>query len=369
MVAGEASGDAQAAKLASAMVEREPGLHLYGVGGPAMRRAGVETQFDSADLSVMGFTEALGGIGRIRRCYRDLKRRLRGTERPDLVVLIDFPDFNIPLARIAHGAGVKVLYYVGPQVWAWRRGRIGKLAGRVDRMIVVFPFEAELYRSHGIDVHFVGNPLAEDVRPSRDGAELLRGHGFDQGRPLVALLPGSRNKEVRAVLPVMLGAAALMRDRAQFAIAAAPGLDRGVLEHCLSQSGLDVPIIEGATYDLVAASRAVAVTSGTATVECALLGTPMVVAYRMSALSYLLARRLVSVPYIAMPNIILDEAVVPELIQGELVPTRLRDELGVYLDGGEAAARVRVKLGELRARLVRPGAAHEAARLALEMVA
>ncbi len=368
MVAGEASGDAQAAKLAAAMLALEPGLSLYGVGGPAMRGAGVSTLFDSADLSIMGFTETLGRLASVRRCYRELKKGLVGTEPPDLLVLVDFPDFNLPLARIARRAGVKVLYYVAPQVWAWRRGRIAKLARRVDRMIVVFPFEADLYRAHGIDAHFVGNPLAEDVGPSGGGAEMLRRHGLDSGGPLVALLPGSRAKEIRAVLPVMLEAAAMMKERARFAIAAAPGLDRELLERAVGQSGLEVPIIEGATYDLVAASQAVAVTSGTATVECALLGTPMVVAYRMSALSYLVARSLVSVPYMAMPNIILDEAAVPELLQGELTAARLRDELETYLDGGSTADRVRSKLGALRDRLVRPGAANAAARLALEVL-
>ena len=206
MVAGEASGDAQAAKLAAAMHKRDPNLEIFGVGGPAMRRAGVDTQFDSTELSIMGFTEALGALARVRRCYRHLKETLRGPGRPDLLVLIDFPDFNIPLAGVASRTAVPVLYYVGPQVWAWRRGRIAKLARRIDRMIVVFPFEAELYRARGMDAHFVGNPLAEDVRPSgREGA--LAGLGTDDERPLVALLPGSRRKEVTRVLPVMLEAA------------------------------------------------------------------------------------------------------------------------------------------------------------------
>ena len=367
MVAGEASGDAQAAKLAAAMHKRDPNLEIFGVGGPAMRRAGVDTRFDSTELSIMGFTEALGALARVRRCYRHLKETLRGPGRPDLLVLIDFPDFNIPLAGVASRTAVPVLYYVGPQVWAWRRGRIAKLARRIDRMIVVFPFEAELYRARGMDAHFVGNPLAEDVRPSgREGA--LAGLGTDDERPLVALLPGSRRKEVTRVLPVMLEAARALEDRARFAIAAAPGLDRRLLGALVGHSGVEAPIIGGETYDLVAASRAVAVTSGTATVECALLGTPMVVLYRMSALSYLVARSLIDVPHMAMPNIILEERAVPELLQGELTADRLCAELSRLLEGGPAIDRLREKLATVRDRLVRPGAAAEAARLALELL-
>jgi lipid-A-disaccharide synthase len=368
-VVGEPSGDAQAARLAEAMLRAEPGLDLYGTTGPQMRAAGVRSLVDIGELSIMGFSELAGGIGRALAVYRRLKRELRAEDGPSLVVLVDFPDFNIPLARVAKRAGRRVLYYVGPQVWAWRRGRIDKIAARVDRMIVLFPFEQDVYRARGVDVHFVGHPLAAEVRASRSVADTRRQLGVAADRPLVALLPGSRAGEVRSMLPVMLGAASRLSARAQFVVAVAAGVDSMLVERIVASSGVRVATARDDTYNLVAASDLAAVTSGTATVECALLGCPMVVVYRMSSLSYAIARALVRVPHIAMPNIVLGERVVPELVQHDAAPEPLAAALEHWLDDTQARAATAERLRELRGLLVREDAADRAAMLALELIA
>lgn len=368
IIAGEPSGDAHAARLAAAMKAREPRLVLTGATGPRMRQAGVGTIVDIADLSVMGFAEVLGGAGRVARCYRRLRAAIRSDPRPSLLVLVDFPDFNIALAAVARRARIPVLYYVSPQVWAWRRGRIAKICRRVDRMIVLFPFEEEIYRSRGLDARFVGHPLAEDVVADAAPMVTRARHGLPAEGPLVALLPGSRKKTVAHNLPILLDAARRLGSKATYALAVAPGLDRAALQAAVSASGVAVALVEDDTYNLVAASDAVAVSSGTATVECALLGRPMVVVYRMSAVTYVIARGLVRVPYIAMPNIILGESVVPELIQTAMTGERVAAELAHFLDDADASVRVRRRLGELRRSLVVPGAADRAAVLALEML-
>ena len=368
VVAGEPSGDAQAAKLIRAMKQKAPTLRFSGAAGPAMRAAGVEADVDIAELSVMGISEVFGGLGRVVRAYRRLRGTLRGDRAPALLILVDFPDFNIPLAGAARRAGVPVLYYVSPQVWAWRQRRVAKICRRVDRMIVLFPFEEEIYQSRGLDAHFAGHPLAESVVADRSREQTRDYHGLPQDRPLVALLPGSRAATVEHNLPALLGAARLLSDRATFAIARADPIDRAGLERAVASAGVRVAIIEDDTYNLVAASDAVAVSSGTATVECALLERPMVVVYGMSRLSYAIARRLVKVPYIAMPNIILGEQVVPELIQEQLTAEAVAAELRRILDDRPHARAVSERLAEVRRALVVPGAAQRAADLALEMI-
>ena len=369
IVAGETSGDAHGARLAAALRALDGTVDLTGMGGERMRAAGVKTIVDAGELSVMGFAELFGRVTRVFTAYRTLSRALRAKPRPDLLVLIDFPDFNLRLAAAARRAGVRVLYYVSPQVWAWRQGRIAKICRRVDRMIVLFPFEEEIYRGRGLDARFVGHPVAEQVRATRSPAETRRRWGLPESGPLVVLLPGSRAKEVKYILPVMLGAAQLLSGRASFAVAKAPGLDAEGLRRAVAQSGLHIAIVEDDTYNLVAAADAAAVTSGTATVECAVLGCPMVVVYRMSRFTHAIARRLVRVPFIAMPNIILQDRVVPELIQDDATPDAVASELARYLDSPQHRDATSKRLSDVRARLVRPGSAERAARLALEMIA
>ncbi len=368
IVAGEASGDAQAAELAAALRRRDRSVDLYGVGGPHMRAAGVQTIIDASDLSVMGFAELAGGLTRVWRSYRRVVHEIRN-RRPALVVLVDFPDFNLRLARVAKSAGIPVFYYVSPQVWAWRRGRVRKIARRVDRMVVLFPFEVEFYRRYGVDARFVGHPLAETVRATSTREATRERYGLPAQKPAVALLPGSRAKEVRVMLPLMLDAVERLGEDVSCAVACAPGLEPGLVRSLCDRRGRRVAVAEGDTYNLIAASDAVAVTSGTATVECALLGAPMVVVYRMSPFSYAIARSLVRVPFIAMPNLLLSRLVVPELIQKEATAENLADRLRRYLEDAELRARVAADLGEVRRMLVQPGAADRAAEAAWELVA
>ncbi len=372
LVAGEASGDALGARLAASLRRADPSLDLYGVAGPAMREAGVRTLAGTEELSVMGFAELGRELGRVLGVLRMLRRELR-ERSPDLFVPIDFPDFNLPLCRSASGAGVPVFYYVSPQIWAWRRGRIDTIARTVRRMVVLFPFEAELYRERGIDAHFVGHPLAEDCRPTRPREQVRAELGVAGGRRLVALLPGSRRREVETMLPVMADAAGRLGPDVAAVVAEAPALAPGLVSSVLAAvrapaASAAVATRRGDTYNLLAAADAAFVTSGTATLEAALVGCPAVVAYRMSAFSYALARRLVKVPYIAMPNLLLGRRVVPELVQHDAEPARLAVEARRLLDDAAERERMLADFAEIRAMLVRPGAADRAAALALELV-
>lgn len=335
-----------------------------------MREAGARTFIDIDSLSIMGFSEVFAGLGRALKLYRQVVREIRRPDGPDIVVLVDFPDFNIPLARVAKKAGRRVVYYVSPQVWAWRRGRIAKLAQRVDCMLVLFPFEEALYRERGLDAHFIGHPLAADVRASMGRDEVRARYDIDPSLPLVVFLPGSRVKEVRATLPVMLDAARALSGTATFAIACAHSIDETLVNAIVADSGIDaadVTTVADDTYNLVAAGDVVAVTAGTATVECALLGVPMVVIYRMSALSYAIARALVKLPHIAMPNIVLGDRVVPELLQEEATSERLAAELRAFLSDPALSQRTTSRLAEIRDLLVKPSGVDDAARLVLEV--
>jgi len=266
---------------------------------------------------------------------------------------------------------VKVFYYVSPQVWAWRQGRIDTIARTVTRLLVLFPFEADLYRARGIDAHFVGHPLAESVRPSRTRDEVRAELGIPADRRVLALLPGSRRREVETMLPAMLEAAGRLGDEVTAVVAEAPSLAEGLAGRILAEAGeagRGVLRSRGRTYDLLGAADAAVVTSGTATLETALIGCPMVVAYRMSAFSHALARRLVKVPFIAMPNLLLGRRVVAELVQDEVEPSRLAAEARLVLDDGPLRERMRSDFAEIRRMLVLPGAADRAAALALELL-
>ncbi len=366
LVAGEASGDMHAAAMVRALRQRVGELEVFGLGGAKLRAAGMETLFDSEHGATMGFVETFGSIGHHLSMYRTLSAQLR-ERRPDLLVLVDYPEFNLLLARRAKRAGIPVFYFIAPQVWAWRRGRIRKIRERVDRMGVVFPFEADLYNRNGERFAvFVGHPLLDVVHASSSRQETRRRYGLDGKQRVLALLPGSRRKEVALIGPELAGAAnALAAEGWQPILAAAPGIDDeqlAPLRHLCS----DLIIARGDTYDVVAAADAAVVASGTATVETALLGCPMVIVYRMAATSYWLARRMVGVEWIGMPNIILQRSVFPELIQEEArAPAIARAVRDVECRADE----MRGALHELRVALGEPGAAARAADLALEVVA
>lgn len=370
LVAGEASGDARGAELVRVLRQRSPSVELFGMGGVHLREAGMGVAYDIAKVAGVGFWEVIGSLRRLWLAYR-LMRRMLSERRPDLLILIDFPEFNMRLARVARRRGVAVLYYVSPQVWAWRRYRIRKIASRVDAMAVVFPFEADLYRSFGMrDVAFVGHPLVDAVSPGKDRAASLRAMGLDDGKLTVAMMPGSRTKEVASLTGPMVEAAGRLAEErdVQFILIRANTIERGDLERAAAGASATVRVADGGGYDALAAADLVWVASGTATLEAGLLQKPMVIIYRLSPLSYWLGRLLVRVDHIGMVNIIAGERVVPELIQNEVTADRIVAETRRLLRPEVNRSVVR-KLAAVRHRLGPSGAPGRVADMALSLLA
>jgi lipid-A-disaccharide synthase len=374
LVAGDASGELHAAAVARELRQGLPAVRLLGLGGAEMEKAGVEIVVPQSEIAVGGLVEVLRDVGKIVSAWRRLGRAVRET-RPALAILVDSPDFCIPFARRARRAGVPVLYFVSPQVWAWRRYRIRKLARRVDRMAAIFPFEPREYAGSGLQVEFVGHPLVDRIA-APDAAERAAARarlGFGAGDRIVALLPGSRRNELATSLPLQLGAAQLLHreDPAlRFALALAPSLARETLDAKLAAlpaaRGLPLDVFESATYDVVRAADVVVTKPGTATVEIALLGTPLVVAARANPLTAAIARRVVRLPSLTMVNLIAGEPVVPELLQEDARPERLAAAVRELL--GSAGAAQRRRLAEVRERLGGGGAARRVAAIAKEMI-
>jgi len=366
--AGEASGDRLGAGLARALLERRPELELIGMGGERMAAAGVKLIQRAAEVSVVGIFEVLAHLPAIRRAMGRLERAL-SDPAPDLVVPIDFPDFNLRLSARARRAGVPVVYFVSPQIWAWRRGRIRTIRQRVRRMLVLFPFEKTLYERAGVPVTFVGHPLAEPGEAGPDPDELLGRSGLDPTRPILALMPGSRRIETSRMLPVMLGAAALLkRDRPelQFVIPLAPDLDEGWAGETVAASGArEVAIHRGDFPNVLTTCRAGVVSAGTASLEAAVTGLPLVVVYRMGALSHWIGSMLVRLEDVALPNLVAGRRVVPELIQRQCTPEAIARELGAYLDDPAYTRRVKEDLREVHRRLGGPGIYDRAAEAVL----
>lgn len=358
---GEPSGELYAAELLRHLKERRADIHAFGLGGDRLLAEGAHLTAHIRDLSVVGLVEVVSHLPRIRRIFRRLVLDCEQL-RPALAVLIDYPDFNLRLARALRARGVPVVYYVSPQIWAWRRWRMRTIRATAREMLVIFPFEEALYRDAGVPVSFVGHPLVDHVRPADDRDAFLREHKLDPARPLLTILPGSRAGEVALNLPPLVGAVRILAERdpsLQFAVAAAPGVERGALESAFA--GTAVTIVSGRTHALLGAATLGLVASGTATVEAALLGTPMIVVYRVSPLSYFLGRRFVSVPHFAMVNLIAERRIVPELIQDDFNPARLAHEARLLLDDPARREAMRAELAEVRRRLGAPGASARAA--------
>ncbi len=372
IVAGEASGDLHGANLVRAMLALDPGLDFYGIGGPKMEAAGVRCLARAADMAVVGLTEVFAKLGLILETMGRLKRSLQ-EEEPALAILIDYPDFNMPLAKAAKKRGVKVFYYISPQVWAWRRGRIARLRELVDRMAVILPFEAEMYHREGVEAVFVGHPLLDAVQIKYERPEALRRFKLREGETIIGLLPGSRPSEVVKLLPEMLRAAVLIRRElpaAQFVLPIADTLDRHDVDKLVrpSDSELAVRIVGNEIYDVLAVCDAALVASGTATLEAALIGVPMIIVYKISFFTYLMGRLFVKVSHIGLANIIAGKTVVPELVQQDVNPPRLARELLAILTEEGRKDLIKQELAGIREKLGTPGASRRAARLAMEML-
>ncbi|MDP8255964.1 MAG: lipid-A-disaccharide synthase [Candidatus Alcyoniella australis] len=367
---GEASADVYAAQLIQRLQQDEPQLKAAGMGGENLVRAGMEQLVDASDLSIVGFTQVLGGAGRIRRALLKLMRLL-DQQRPDLLLLIDLPDFNLMLARHARRLGIRVLYFIPPQVWAWRKGRARKVAKRIDRLAVIFPFEAELYSDRGAQVDFVGHPLVQRARPKLGREEFLNKHGFDPQKRLAAIIPGSRGSEINLLLPPMLDAAVELAkdfDDLQFAVSRAPGVAPGRIEAELERSQVEARVITGEVYELMAAADVGLVTSGTVTLEAALCGLPMVIAYMGNWINYSLAKMLVSIDRVGLPNIVARRDLVVELIQSEVTGERLAAEARRFLEDPRLAGQTRQELLTLRESLLGGDVIGRVAAIAREMM-
>lgn len=364
---GEPSGEFYAAELVAELRRRRPDLEAFGLGGDRLAAENVRLLAHLKDLAVVGLVEVLSHLHRLKGLFDSVVLEAEPT-RPDVAVLIDYPDFNLRLARRLKRLGIPVVYYVSPQLWAWRRGRIKDVQRDVAKMLVIFPFEERIYREAGVSVAFVGHPLVDQVKPPADRARVAASLGLDPARPVIALLPGSRNKEVGFNLPPILGAVSLLRERRkdlQFVLAAAPHLQADALNPARA---LEITILDGATRQVLSAARAAIVASGTATVETALSGTPMVVVYRISGLTYALGKPLVNLPNYAMVNLIAGRTIVPELIQRDFTPARVAEETLRILDDGAPRFEMLKNLEEVRGRLGSGGATTRAADEVMEFL-
>lgn len=371
IVAGEASGDLHGSALVREAHAIDPTLTFFGMGGPLMRRAGVDTLVDAREMAVVGLVEVAAHFPTIIRAFRKLKECLR-TDPPDLLILIDYPDFNLRLAGVARKAGVKVLYYISPQVWAWRVGRVKKIARLVDRMAVVFPFEVPFYEKEGVPVSFVGHPLVDAVRPEMPPDEARRSFGIDGNRRTVGLCPGSRTQEIRTHLPLIMESARVLKERfpeLQFILPLASSLSRSDIDPFLNDSGVSVIVVEGKNYDVIQVCDAVITVSGTVTLEIALMGVPMVIIYKVSPLTYCIGKRLIRVDHIGLCNIVANKRVVKELIQHEAVPELIAAEIGNILTDSAYAADIRDGLKHVAERLGGGDCSSRVAAIVMEMIA
>jgi lipid-A-disaccharide synthase len=345
--AGEASGEMYGAQLMDALRRRIPSLEFFGVGGERMREAGCDTVVDAKDLAVVGITEILSHLPKIYGHFQSLIAEA-DRRRPDLAIVIDSPAFNWRVARQMKKRGIPVVYYVAPQFWAWRQGRVKLLKKYITKALVIFPFEEKFYRERGVDATFIGHPLADLPLPAVSREEYAARHGINVAKPWITLMPGSRVKEVRMNLPTILEAAGQIGPEYECLLPVAPSLDRDFLETHVA--GLGIHLVSHAVVALHH-SRAGIVASGTATVEAAMMGTPFVMVYRVSPLTYALGKPRIKVPYFAMVNLIAGERVVPELVQHDFTAANVTERLREILPNGEARSRMITGLAQVRARL------------------
>lgn len=370
IVAGEASGDMHGANLVREMLNLDPMLNFYGIGGNRLREEGVELLANASDMAVVGLTEVVSKLGSILKIMGMMKRSL-DERRPDLVILIDYPDFNIPLAKAAKKRGIKVFYYISPQVWAWRKSRIGQIKKTVSKMAVILPFEVETYRQKGFEVNYVGHPLLDMVKLNYSKQESRKKFGLSENEITIGILPGSRTSEVRILMPELLQAAQILKREMpdlQFVLPLADTLEETSVTEIISGFNVKVKVVSGHTYDVISCADLALVASGTATLETALLGIPMIIVYKISMLSYFIGRLFVHVKNIGLVNIIAGKTIVPELVQGDASGKRIAAESLSILKNGERRQKMIKELEAIRARLGEPGAARRAAQIAHDMI-
>ena len=369
-LAGEASGDAHAAEVAAQLKLAQPDIRISGMGGQEMKNAGVEVFFDSSIIAVTGLIEVLRHWGDIKQAMEIVKRHLDQT-RPDLLVLVDYPEFNLKMARHARQLGIKVLFYISPQVWAWRPKRIHKIGSLIDHMAVIFKFEKQIYENAGIPVSFVGHPLVDKVKIDVDTQGARVKLGISATAKVVGLFPGSRRSEITRLLPVLFATAQQMQARdpaLRFLLPVAPSLDFETISRQAASSGLDIVVTREQLYDVISSCDAIATCSGTVTLEIALLNIPMCILCKISWLSYLIMRRLVTIPHIGLANIVADKAVVREFFQGDVNPETLSGELFELIENQQYREQVKAGLAEVRENLGAGDGARKMAQLVLSLL-
>ena len=367
IIAGEASGDNHGARLVKAMLELDKELFFFGIGGHAMKQAGVDIRVDYATMAVVGLSEAFIKLGSLLKAFRIAKKDLRN-RRPDLLIVIDFPDFNLHVATAAKKLGVPVLYYISPQIWAWRIGRLNKIRKVVDHMIVIFPFEEEFYRRAHVPVTFVGHPLLDHTPPPPASNHTK---GADTGGLTIGCLPGSRNEEVRRLLPVMVKASEIISRQVsdpQFVIPLAPSVDKRMVESILAETSCTFHVLSNRLHEVLNQSILLITASGTVTLEAALAGTPMIIIYKVSGLSYRIGKHLICVKHIGLPNLIAGKAIVPELIQHEASAENIARHAVALLRNATARKEMHRQLIRTAQTLGSPGASKRAAKIALSML-
>jgi lipid-A-disaccharide synthase len=370
LVAGEVSGDLHGAHLMEAIHRIDPDVQFFGLGGEGLKRRGMKLLYPADSLSVVGLTEVFIKLRSIFEALRQLKKSL-DQEKPDLVILIDFPDFNLRLAKMAHRRGIPILYYISPQIWAWRAKRIKLIARVVKKMIVLFPFEVPLYEAAGVDVKWVGHPLLDIVRPILPKEFAFQQFGLDPNRRTISLLPGSRIHEIERLLPPLLASAHLLQKEIpdlQFIIPLAPSIPKTTLSPWVQRVPAPIKVVEGWTYDVMNLSELLITASGTATLEGAILGKPMIVIYRVSFPSYWIGKRIVRVDHIGLVNLVAGREIVPELIQKDVNPRRIAEEALRILRNPIFRQQMTESMAEVRKNLGDPGAAQRAAGIVMSLL-
>jgi lipid-A-disaccharide synthase len=367
IIAGEASGDLHGARLVSAMRGLNPDLDFFGIGGDALRRAGVQVRVDNSEMAVVGLFEAFPKMRVLFRALRTAKHDLKEIH-PALLILIDFPDFNLRVAAAAKKLGIPVMYYISPQVWAWRTGRVKKIKKLVDHMVVIFPFEVDFYKEWDVPVTFVGHPLLDSTPPQGTvkQAEDLKGDGV-----LVGLLAGSRSQEVTRLLPTMVKVAEILSERVEgvrFAIPVASSVSRDLVEGIVRDGKAEFLVLSNRLHDVLDQATLVITASGTVTLEAAIAGTPMIIVYKISPLSYWLGKRLIRVKHIGLANLVAERPIVPELIQREASVERIADEALSMIGDEKRLAWMRRELLRTGQSLGAPGASNRAAKVALSLL-
>lgn len=371
IVAGEASGDLHGSRLALELKQLRPDCQLKGIGGPKMEKVGVQLLYSLQDFAFLGFSEVLKHLPFIRRALHQLNR-LFLEDKPDLLILIDYPGFNLRLAKMAKKRSIPVFYYISPQVWAWHPRRAHAIAQHVDKLAVILPFEVDFYkRRTGLRVHFVGHPLLEIVRAQLPRERFCRRWSLDPEKPVLGLLPGSREQEIVRLLPIMLDAGRILCRRIpdlQMAVGAASSVKSSLYQDLLRKHSIGTVLVTGQTYDLMSHARLLLVASGTATLESAILNTPMIVLYRVSFLSWFLALLLVRVDHIGLVNLVAGERIVPELVQHQVTAPRVAREAYRLLKDDRRRAQITDKLLTIQRRLGEKGASRRTAKLALSLI-